>query len=160
MKTKEILMYMDWASRTAQLSTANRLQVGAVLVNENFIAYGYNGTPRGWNNSCEKYEDGKSVTLDYVIHAEENVILKCANQGIPCKGGTLFITHAPCLRCATRLIQAEIKTVYYKYNYRDPSGIRALLDSSINVFHVEDFGDSNDEILHSGCEVRQMCLFE
>jgi dCMP deaminase len=160
MKQKEIAMYMDWALRTAQLSTANRLKVGSVMVNGNNIAYGYNGTPKGWNNACEKIDEtGESKTLDYVIHAEENVLLKCAAEGMPCRGGTLFISHAPCLRCSSRLIQAEIKTVYYKYNYRDPSGIRALLDSGIDVIQLTDLGDSKDELLYCGYEIRQMRLF-
>jgi len=45
---------MDWASRTAQLSHARRLQVGAVIVKDDtVISYGYNGMPAGWDNNCE-----------------------------------------------------------------------------------------------------------
>ena len=48
---------MDWANRTAQLSHAKRLQVGAVIVNDDsVISYGYNGTPAGWDNDCEDKE--------------------------------------------------------------------------------------------------------
>lgn len=47
-------MYMDWADRTAQLSHAKRLQVGAVIVkDDSVISYGYNGMPAGWDNNCE-----------------------------------------------------------------------------------------------------------
>ena len=47
-------MYMDWADRTAQLSHARRLQVGAVIVkDDSVISYGYNGMPAGWDNNCE-----------------------------------------------------------------------------------------------------------
>ena len=45
---------MDWAKRTAQLSYARRLQVGAVIVkDDSVISYGYNGMPAGWDNNCE-----------------------------------------------------------------------------------------------------------
>lgn len=45
---------MDWAARTAQLSHAKRLQVGAVIVkDDSVISYGYNGMPAGWDNNCE-----------------------------------------------------------------------------------------------------------
>ena len=45
---------MDWADRTAQLSHAKRLQVGAVIVkDDSVISYGYNGMPAGWDNNCE-----------------------------------------------------------------------------------------------------------
>ena len=48
---------MDWAERTAQLSHAVRLQVGAVIVkDDSVISYGYNGMPAGWDNNCEDKE--------------------------------------------------------------------------------------------------------
>jgi len=54
MKEKFINLYMDWATRTAQLSHAKRLQVGAVIVkDDSVISYGYNGMPAGWDNNCE-----------------------------------------------------------------------------------------------------------
>jgi dCMP deaminase len=57
MKNKFINLYMDWAKRTAELSHAKRLQVGAVIVkDDSVISYGYNGMPAGWNNDCENKE--------------------------------------------------------------------------------------------------------
>ena len=48
---------MAWATRTAQLSHARRLQVGAVIVkDDSVISYGYNGMPAGWDNNCENFE--------------------------------------------------------------------------------------------------------
>ena len=48
---------MDWAARTAELSHAKRLQVGAVIVkDDSVISYGYNGMPAGWDNNCENKE--------------------------------------------------------------------------------------------------------
>jgi dCMP deaminase len=61
MKEKFIDLYMDWATRLAQLSHAKRLQVGAVIVKDDtVISYGYNGMPAGWDNDCEdkKYDPG------------------------------------------------------------------------------------------------------
>jgi dCMP deaminase len=57
MKQKFIDLYMDWADRTAQLSHARRLQVGAIIVKEDrVISMGYNGMPGGWDNNCEDIE--------------------------------------------------------------------------------------------------------
>jgi dCMP deaminase len=54
MKQKYIDLYMDWADRTAELSHARRLKVGAVIVkDDSVISYGYNGMPAGWDNDCE-----------------------------------------------------------------------------------------------------------
>ena len=48
---------MDWATRTAELSHAKRLHVGAVIVKDDtVISYGYNGMPAGWDNDCEDAE--------------------------------------------------------------------------------------------------------
>lgn len=57
MKQKFIDLYMDWALRTAELSHARRLHVGAVIVKDDtVISYGYNGMPAGWDNNCEDVE--------------------------------------------------------------------------------------------------------
>ena len=45
---------MQTAKIFADLSTAQRLKVGAIVVKENrIISIGYNGTPAGWDNVCE-----------------------------------------------------------------------------------------------------------
>lgn len=45
---------MDVAHRFAQLSTARRLHVGAIVVKDDrIVSIGYNGMPAGWDNNCE-----------------------------------------------------------------------------------------------------------
>lgn len=57
MKEKFKQAYMDVAARFAELSSARRLQVGAVIVkNDSIISLGYNGPPAGWDNNCEDKE--------------------------------------------------------------------------------------------------------
>jgi dCMP deaminase len=54
MKTKFALAFMEVAETFAKLSTAKKLQVGAVIVKDNrIISIGYNGMPSGWTNECE-----------------------------------------------------------------------------------------------------------
>ena len=54
MKPKFINAYMDVAERFSKLSTAKRLQVGAIVVKDDrIISIGYNGMPSGWSNNCE-----------------------------------------------------------------------------------------------------------
>jgi dCMP deaminase len=54
MKEKFIKAYMDVACRFAELSSAKRLHVGAIVVKDDrIISIGYNGMPAGWNNNCE-----------------------------------------------------------------------------------------------------------
>ena len=57
MKSKFINAYMDVAERFAQLSSAVRLKVGAIVVKDDrIISIGYNGMPAGWDNVCENVE--------------------------------------------------------------------------------------------------------
>ena len=131
---------MDWAKRTAQLSHARRLQVGAVIVkDDSVISYGYNGMPAGWDNNCEDeiyHEDGFHITLKTrpeVIHAESNSIAKLAKSSNSGNNADIFITHSPCMECAKLIYQSGIKRVWYGVNYRDESGIDFLRKSGVEV---------------------------
>ena len=145
MKQKWVNAFMDTAERFAQLSSAKRLQVGAVVVQDNrIISIGYNGMPAGWTNDCEEvvevHEDGGVVTKtkDEVIHAEANAVSKLARDGESGNGADLFCTHAPCIQCAKLIYGAGIKKVYYRDTYRDTKGIDFLEKCKIEVEHVKE----------------------
>ena len=56
-KQKYENLYMDLATRIAEMSYAKRLHVGSVIVkNSNIISFGWNGMPTGWDNECEDKE--------------------------------------------------------------------------------------------------------
>lgn len=143
MKQKFIDLYMDWAKRSAQLSHARRLQVGAVIVKDDtVISYGYNGMPAGWDNNCENvvgYQHDEPVlkTKPEVLHAESNAIAKLAKSTNSGSGATLFVTHSPCLQCAKLILQSGISSVYYNENYRDDSGLTFLEKSGILVEQIK-----------------------
>lgn len=140
MKLKWVNAYMDTADRFAQLSSARRLKVGAIIVKDNrIISIGYNGMPAGWDNNCE-YEhysignpnDFELKTRPEVLHAEENALIKLARDGESGKGATLFITHAPCIQCAKLIYGAGIKEVIYKNTYRDTAGLDFLFKCGVS----------------------------
>jgi len=143
MKQKYIDLYMDWAARTAQLSHARRLQVGAVIVkDDSVISYGYNGMPAGWDNNCEDelhQPVGRVdlVTKPEVLHAESNAIAKLARSTNSGLGATMFVTHAPCLDCAKLIYQSGISSVLYRNSYRDASGVTFLEKSGVTITQVE-----------------------
>jgi len=131
---------MAWAERTAELSHARRLQVGAVVVKDDtVISYGYNGMPAGWDNNCEfefvhpQTKISELVTNKEVLHAETNAIAKLAKSNESGLGATMFITHTPCLDCAKLIYQSGISHVLYRDAYRDTSGITFLEKSGITV---------------------------
>src|SRR6056300_1869737 len=163
MKPKFIHAYMDVAKRFAQLSYAQRLHVGAIIVKDDrIISIGYNGMPSGWENCCENkiymtendnymrapgklekvfpHEDEKGryrlKSKPEVLHAESNAIAKLARSPESGEGATIFITHSPCIDCAKLIYQSGIATVYYKNDYRSTQGIDFLEQSSIIVHKV------------------------
>lgn len=137
---------MDWADRTAQLSHARRLQVGAVIVkDDSVISYGYNGMPAGWDNNCEDiisdvWEEPdlhNLKTKPEVLHAESNAIAKLAKSTNSGLGATMFITHAPCMECAKLIYQSGISSVLYRNAYRDTSGTKFLVLSGVKVEQIK-----------------------
>jgi dCMP deaminase len=147
MKQKFIEAYMDVAERFAQLSSAKRLNVGAIVVKDDrIISIGYNGMPSGWDNDCEDHytmidNDGnrfiESKTKPEVLHAESNAIAKLARSSESGEGATIFITHAPCMECAKLIYQTGISNVYYRDDYRSSTGIEFLRTSGIEVLKTK-----------------------
>jgi dCMP deaminase len=142
MKQKFIDLYMAWAERTAELSHAKRLQVGAVIVHDDcVISYGYNGMPAGWDNNCENvvgYDTKGPVlkTKPEVLHAESNAIAKLAKSTNSGLGATMFVTHAPCMECAKLIHQSGIGHVLYRNSYRDTGGVKFLVLSGVKVDQI------------------------
>ena len=127
--------YLAMAEVWAGNSYCRRRQVGALLVKDRMIiSDGYNGTPSGFENICE---DESGATKPYVLHAEANAISKVAKSGNSSDGATLYVTASPCIECAKLIIQAGIKRVVYKDEYRLTDGIDLLKRAGIEVEKVD-----------------------
>ena len=143
MKQKFRDAYMKTAEVFAELSSARRLHVGAIVVKDDrIISIGYNGMPSGWDNNCEyeqiyEYKLNDEVyelkTRPEVLHAETNAIAKLAKSTESGLNATLFVTHAPCLDCAKLVYQSGINSVYYRNNYRSRDGIDFLQKCGLTV---------------------------
>lgn len=128
-------LYMDIAYRVADMSYAVRKKVGAVIVKDgNIVSFGWNGTPHGFNNSCENVmDDGSLVTKDELIHAEQNALAKAAKGVIPIDGGTLYVTLSPCWYCSGSIIQSGISRVVFHEEYRKPEAIGFVNKANIKI---------------------------
>ena len=127
--------YLQMAEVWAQNSYSKRRKVGALLVKDRMIiSDGYNGTPSGFENVCE---DENGVTKPYVLHAEANAITKVAKSGNSSSDATLYVTASPCLECSKLIIQAGIKRVVYRDEYRLTDGIDLLRRAGIQVEKVD-----------------------
>ncbi|MBP6364762.1 tRNA-specific adenosine deaminase [bioreactor metagenome] len=128
--------YLDMAQIWARNSYCKRRQVGALIVKDRMIiSDGYNGTPSGFENICE---DETGHTKPYVLHAEANAITKIAKSGNSSEGATMYVTTAPCLECSKLIIQAGIKRLVYRDNYRITDGIDLLKVVGIEVVNLSE----------------------
>lgn len=137
MKQKFIDFGMDVAEVSAKMSYATRLKVGAVLMkNSRIVSCGFNGTGIGEDNCCEHIVPEGHRTKPTVRHAEQNAILPMLKTSISTEDMVLMVTHAPCLPCAMLTIDAGIKSVYYKHDYRDTVGLDYLRANGVAVIKV------------------------
>ena len=123
-------MMMQIAELVATRSTCKRLHVGAVLTDEkmfNISAFGFNGNYSGGPNTCDSDEIGNCGCT----HSE----IGCLVKG---KGSILFITDSPCLACTKVIINAGVKKVYYRNEYRKTEGLDLLKKMNIETIQLCD----------------------
>ena len=129
------IAYLKMAIEWSKLSHCKRKQVGAIIVkNKMIISDGYNGTPSGFDNSCE---DKNGNTHWYVLHAEANAILKTASSNHNCSGATLYLTMSPCKECSKLIHQSGIKRLVYINKYKDITGIKFLKEAGVKIEQIE-----------------------
>lgn len=123
--------YLEIARAVSKRSTCLRRQYGAVIVNnDEIIATGYNGAPRGEMNCCDigscnrighAHNDGDYSSCRSV-HAEMNAIISASRRDMI--GAILYIAGyengvpiddaVPCPICQRLIINAGIKRVVTK----------------------------------------------
>lgn len=121
--------YLDIAAAISKRSTCLRRQYGTVIVNnDEVIATGYNGAPRGETNCNEagicwreahNIPHGEQYEKCVSVHAEMNAIISAARKEI--LGGTLFLygyegkkvmqNPLPCTICRRLIKNAGINRV-------------------------------------------------
>ena len=98
--------FLNLAAHIATWSKDPSTKVGCVLVNNKkvIIGMGYNGFPRGVEDSPERWND-RPTKYKFVVHAEANAILNATDD---VEGCAAFSTLMPCEGCTKLLIQAGI----------------------------------------------------
>lgn len=99
MRPSKARYYLGIAEAVSKRSTCLRRQYGAVIVKDDeIIATGYNGSPRGWQNCCDSLDECPRKTAahnsgDYgscaSVHAEMNAIISAARREMI--GSTLYL---------------------------------------------------------------------
>jgi len=140
--------YLDIAETVTERSTCLRRNYGAIIVNDDqIIATGYCGAPRGRKNCCDigtcrreelKIPSGERYELCRSVHAEANAIISASRS--QCIGATLFLVgkdartgayfeqSTPCSMCRRLIINAGISRVVIRNNKENYTAIDVQRD--------------------------------
>lgn len=155
MRKDKINYYLDIAKSVTERSTCLRRHFGCIIVkNDEIIATGYNGAPRGRKNCDElgtcyreemKIPRGERYELCRSVHAEANAIISAARRDLI--DSTLYMAcvnpltndiepHvSSCMMCKRMVINAGIKEVIVK----EP-------DEKYTIYKVEDWITDDDSL--------------
>lgn len=131
-------MLMEIAYVVAKRSTCFRLQVGAVIsLDGRVISIGYNGARPG-HAHCRPETCNPEHRCTNTIHAERNAINWARLQGVEdFSNMVLYVTDSPCPDCASYIVQAGIRIVYYSREYRLTDGIECLKLNNVQVSRLQ-----------------------
>lgn len=147
--------YLDIAQTVLERSTCLRRCYGAIIVkNDEIVATGYNGAPRGRKNCvdlgfCTRealgIPSGERYELCRSVHAEANAVLSAARSetlgsvlylvGKDAKTGELLPEATSCSMCRRHIINAGIQRVVIRRT-----------ETEYMVVHVEDWIREDDSL--------------
>jgi dCMP deaminase len=136
--------YMLIAEMVAIRSTCRR-HVGAIIVKDFVVvSTGYNGAPNGIKHCAErggclrelkKIPSGTMQEVCMAIHAEQNAMIRASKRDM--EDATLYVNTYPCAICTRMIINAKIKRIVYKSDYKDEVSKEMLKESGIEVVKVD-----------------------
>lgn len=115
------------AARAAQKSPDPSTQNGAVLTTRHGPITDI-PHPKPYISHCNTFPEGVRITeerlerplkYNYIEHAERNVILQAAREGVPTAGATMYVLWAACSDCARAIIQAGIRKIVVSQKMMD-----------------------------------------
>ncbi len=147
--------YLDIAETVLERSTCLRRQYGAIIVrNDEIVATGYNGAPRGRKNCSDlgrcvrvqlQVPRGERYELCRSVHAEANAIISASRNecigadlylvGHDARTGEILQDATSCSMCRRMIINAGIKRVVVEIAAR-----------KFTVVPVQDWIDQDDTL--------------
>lgn len=109
--------FMRLAREISTWSKDPSTKIGAVIVNNDrrILATGYNGFPRGIDDSEERLND-REQKYPLIVHGEMNALMNALYSGVSVKDATMYVWGLPvCSECTKNVIQSGIKRVVITY---------------------------------------------
>jgi dCMP deaminase len=100
------------AGEVASWSKDRSRRLAAVIVGEGQtpISFGYNGFPRGADDTVEERHE-RPLKYLWTEHAERNAVYNAARLGHRTSGCRMYLPWFPCADCARAIVQAGIVEV-------------------------------------------------
>lgn len=100
---------LDMAFAASTKSKDPSTKVGCYICDSHnaTLATGRNGLAPGVHDDKVKLQD-RDWKYPRTLHAEDNALFYA---GRAAEGGTLYVTHFPCVPCATKILRSRIKRV-------------------------------------------------
>ena len=150
--------YLDIAETVLHRSTCRRRKYGAIIVlNDEIIATGYNGAPRGRQNCIDRevcmrdeldIPSGERYELCRSVHAEANAIISASRRdmlgstlyltGIDATTGELLEDTISCSMCRRLIINSGIEKTVCR-----------VRGDKYTVIHIRDWVFNDDSIIDS-----------
>lgn len=114
--------YMEMAQLVASWSKDPSSKIGAVAVDSKgkILCTGYNGFPRGIEDTDERYSN-RELKYEMIVHAEMNAIYNATYNGVSLDGSTMYVAGLPCCnKCALGIIQTGVRRVVMTGDPYDP----------------------------------------
>lgn len=115
--------FMALALNISEWSKDRSRKVGCVVVGpqHEIRTTGYNGFPRGVNDTCEHKHQRPAKYL-WTEHAERNAVYNAARYGIGLEGCTIYVPWYPCMDCARAIVQSGISAIVCREpDFKDPT---------------------------------------
>lgn len=114
--------FMRLAREISSWSKDPSSKIGAVIVNDDrrILATGYNGFPRGIEDTVERLND-REQKYPRIVHGEMNALMNALYSGVSVKDATIYVYGLPvCSECTKSVIQAGINRVVVTYTHLAP----------------------------------------
>lgn len=133
---KWIHRFLNLAEHFSTWSLDPSTKIGAIAVSDNrqILSVGYNGFPRGIEDTEERLNT-REVKYKHVVHAEQNLIYNACHNGISLKDSTLYVFGLPvCGECAKAVIQVGIERVVCGFDGEYKENWKASVEFAQNLF--------------------------
>jgi deoxycytidylate deaminase len=137
------LQHIINAALRAQVNSPDdRARIGSVIFNKQLeiLGIGWNAKPVHSKNFKTCVDPATDMSCHDLLHAEVRNIINIGKAG--CEGNFMFVTNAPCMRCAGPIAEVDLAHVFYVHDHDDGIGVELLKnDYGVDATRLTSYSD-------------------